>query len=482
MLIVESWLAALIPNQGIIYWLYAANFVLAIGFAVSEIFRSRTSQGSIAWIMALLILPFPMTLVYAVFGLKSFDDYAAVQTHSGRVLRKVRAARTKILDQPSTDDFPVLANVSQLPFLAGNEVELLIDGPATFKSIFEGISRAQQTLLVQFYVIHDDQLGREFAERLIERAKAGVRIHLLYDDVGSFFLPKAYKQRLRAAGIAIHGFNHRHRILRVLGPTRIQYRNHRKIVIADGREAWIGGLNVGDEYMGRSKVFGHWRDTHVHFKGPATLAAVLSFREDWQWAVGEELDNLPSSTDIAGDQSMLVMPTGPADALESCAIAFDDVIGQSQKRLWIVSPYFVPDLSMETALLAAQMRGVDVRILIPQKPDHRIVWLASIAYANRMAWHGIDMYRYPSGFLHQKIILVDDTIAGVGTVNFDNRSFRINFEITMWFTGDKMIRDVEKMLRRDFGDADKIDRFVPGSTGVVMRFLAQSARLLSPIL
>ena len=202
MLIVESWLAALIPNQGIIYWLYAANFVLAIGFAVSEIFRSRTSQGSIAWIMALLILPFPMTLVYAVFGLKSFDDYAAVQTHSGRVLRKVRAARTKILDQPSTDDFPVLANVSQLPFLAGNEVELLIDGPATFKSIFEGISRAQQTLLVQFYVIHDDQLGREFAERLIERAKAGVRIHLLYDDVGSFFLPKAYKQRLRAAGIA----------------------------------------------------------------------------------------------------------------------------------------------------------------------------------------------------------------------------------------------------------------------------------------
>ncbi len=482
MLTLESWLIQLIPYRGIVYWLFAANYVLAIGLAISEIFRSRTSQGSIAWIITLLILPFPMTFIYAVFGLKSFDDYAAVQTHSGRVLRKVRAARTKILDQPASDEFPVLANVSQLPFFSGNEVELLIDGEATFGSIFEGISRAKSVLLVQFYIIHDDQLGRDFADRLIERARAGVRVYLLYDDVGSFGLPRAYKQRLRDAGIRVHGFNHRHRILRVLGPTRIQYRNHRKIVIADGKQAWIGGLNVGDEYMGRSKVFGHWRDTHVRFKGPAVLAATLSFREDWQWATGEDLDDLPSSTEIAGDQSMLIMPTGPADELESCAIAFDDVIGQSQKRLWIVSPYFVPDLSMETALFAARMRGVDVRILIPQKPDHRIVWLAQHRLRQPHGAHGIDIYRYPSGFLHQKVILVDDKIAGVGTVNFDNRSFRINFEITMWFTGDKMIKDVDKMLRRDFADANKIDRVVPGSTGVIMRFLAQSARLLSPIL
>ena len=150
------------------------------------------------------------------------------------------------------------------------------------------------------------------------------------------------------------------------------------------------------------------------------------------------------------------MPTGPADELESCAIAFDDVIGQSKKRLWIVSPYFVPDVSMETALYAAAMRGVDVRVLIPEKPDHRLVWLASIAHAYRMINHGIDVYRYPGGFLHEKVILVDDRIAGVGTVNFDNRSFRINFEITMWFTHERMIDDVEKMLRRDFSDAKKM--------------------------
>src|SRR5262245_32511443 len=201
MLTIESWLVAMIPYRGIIYWLFAANYLLAIAFAISEIFRSRTSQGSIAWILSLLILPFPITFIYAVFGLKAFDDYTAVQTHSGRVLRRVRAAKTKILDQPSTEEFPVLANVSQLPFLGGNDVELLIDGEKTFASIFEGISRAEKVLLIQFYIIKDDGLGREFADRLIERAKAGVKVYLLYDDVGSFWLSRAYKQRLRDAGV-----------------------------------------------------------------------------------------------------------------------------------------------------------------------------------------------------------------------------------------------------------------------------------------
>jgi cardiolipin synthase len=481
-LLALEWVLSFVPERGIFYWLYVANFVIALGMVFSEILHSRTSQGSIAWILSLLILPFPMTVVYAIFGLKLFDDYAAVQTHSGRVLRKVRSAKTNILDQPATEEWPVLANVSQIPFLSGNDVELLIDGKATFDSIFEGISRAEKVLLVQFYIVKDDVLGKEFAKRLIERAKAGVKVYLLYDDVGSFWLSRRYKKRLRDAGIRIHGFNHRHRFLQFLGPTRIQYRNHRKIVVADGREAWIGGLNVGDEYMGRSKRFGPWRDTHVRIKGPAVLAAELSFREDWEWATGEALPAIRSSVEVEGDQSVLIMPTGPADKLESCAIAFDDVIGQSRERLWIVSPYFVPDTSMETALYAAAMRGVDVRVLIPEKADHRLVWLASIAHAYRMITHGIAVYRYPSGFLHEKVILVDDRIAGVGTVNFDNRSFRINFEITMWFTHERMLKDIEAMLVTDFGRAKKVTLKSTESRSILRRFVGEAARLFSPIL
>jgi cardiolipin synthase len=483
MLGLESWLLSFIPSPPIAFTLYWSNVIAAIYLAYSEIRRSRTSQGSIAWLLSLLLLPFPTTLIYLVFGLKLFDDYAALQQHSGRALRKARAGRMSILDQPTSAEWPVLANVSQLPFLVGNDVELLVDGKATFASIFDGISRAQSSLLVQFYIIRDDDIGREFADRLIERAKAGISVHLLYDDVGCFFLPRAYKRRLAEAGINIHGFNHRHRFLRFLGPTRLNYRNHRKVVVMDGKEAWVGGINVGDEYMGRSKRFGRWRDTHVRVAGPAALAAALAFREDWQWATGGVIEpDVPKPIPIVGDQSVLVMPTGPADQLEDCAIAFMDVIARAEERLWIVSPYFVPDIDMQIALYAAAMRGVDVRILVPEKPDHLLVWLASQAHAARMVAHGIQILRYPSGFLHSKAILVDHKIAGVGTVNFDNRSFRINFEITLWLTHPKALTDVEEMLSADFAMGRPLTSEDIAQIPRLRRFMAEASRLLSPVL
>ncbi len=483
MLAVEGFIADLFQDRLLFTALIILNYFVAAAFAYNEIVRSRTSQGSIAWLVSLALLPLPTTLFYLVFGLKIFDDYAEGQTHSGRVLRRVRNAKDQLLDQPTTDEWPVLVNASQLPFLTGNDAQLLIDGEATFKSIFDGIARAQKTILIQFYIIHDDEIGREFADRLIERANAGVKIYLLYDDVGCFWLPRAYKQRLRDAGIEANGFNHRHRFLRFFGPTRINYRNHRKVLVVDGKEAWVGGLNVGDEYMGRSKTFGHWRDTHVRIEGPAVLAAIISFREDWEWATGRQLSLPPAPPlEVRGKQSILVMPTGPADAVEACAIAFADVIAKAQKRLWIVSPYFVPDIDMQVALYAAAMRGVDVRILIPQVPDHKIVWLAGIAHTHRMVRNGVKIFRYQKGFLHQKVILVDHKIAGIGTVNFDNRSFRINFEITLWFTYRAMINKIEKMLIADFADGKEVTESQRKKQPFAMRFLSEAARLFSPIL
>jgi cardiolipin synthase len=479
----DGWLSQLIPDRPIFTAVLWLNYLVAAIFAISEVMRSRTSQGSIAWLLSLLLLPFPTTILYAIFGLKFFDDYVALQTHSGREMRRTRAGEVSILDQPTSAEWPVLSNVSQIPFLAGNDAELLIDGKAMFKSIFDGISRAQSSVLVQFYIIRNDNLGLEFAARLIERAQAGVAVHLLYDDVGCFWLPRAYKRRLREAGVKVAAFNQRHKLLRLLGPSRINYRNHRKMLVVDGKEAWTGGLNVGNEYMGLSPVFGRWRDTHVRVAGPAALAAALTFREDWEWATGEALTpDVPSPIPVAGPQPVLVMPTGPADMLEDCSIAFSEVIARAERRLWIVSPYFVPDVDMQTSLYAAAMRGVDVRVLVPQKPDHRLVWLASIAHANRMVNHGVKIYRYTEGFLHQKVILVDDKIAGVGTVNFDNRSFRINFEITLWFTHEKMIGEVGDMLEEDFAASHLLTAQERANQPLAMRFMSEAARLLSPVL
>lgn len=478
-----DWLGFIFENRFVVAAFFGTFYVLALICAVREIMYSRTSQGSIAWLICLVLVPFPAVILYFVFGWKLFDDYAAVQSHSGRASRIARAHELAVVDDAANEEWRVLSAVSQMPFVAGNAAELLIDGTATFASIFEGISRATHTVYAQFYIIRDDRLGKEFADRLIERAKAGVDVYLLYDDVGCFWTPRAYFRRLADAGVHIATFNGRHKMLRLFGPARLNYRNHRKLVLVDGEEAWIGGHNVGVEYLGEDKRFGPWRDTHVHISGTVVASCVLMFREDWEWATGHRLAApRAKAKDIEGDQTILVMPSGPADRIEECSIAFSEVIGRARKRLWLVSPYFVPDIDMQTALYAAALRGVDVRILIPEKPDHMLVWMASIAHAGHMLSHGIAVFRYPEGFLHEKVILMDDDIAGVGTVNFDNRSFAINFEVTLWFTGRKMIADVTKMLETDFAAATPFTAENRKMVAFWRRFIGEAARLFSPIL
>jgi cardiolipin synthase len=480
---IDDILRAIIADLHLVAAIMAAIYLLAFICAVREILNSRTSQGSIAWLLSLALLPFPTVFLYMIFGWKFFDDYATDRIKNGRADRPLRARDLALIDRETTDKWPVQAQVSELPFLHGNHVDLLIDGKATFDSIFEGIDAAEEYLFVQFYIVRDDDLGQQLAERLIAKARAGVQVRLLYDDVGSTGMPKRFRTQLRDAGVKVAGFNQRHKFLRVYGPTRINYRNHRKIVVADGKHAWVGGHNVGDEYLGKDPKYGHWRDTHVRVSGPAALGCALLFREDWEWATGERLSsNPPKELESPGDQSVLVMGSGPADKLEECAIAYVDMIGRARERLWIVSPYFVPDTDIRTVLFAARLRGVDVRIMLPDNPDHALVWLASMAHADAMVEHGISVYRYTDGFLHQKVVLMDDEIATVGSVNFDNRSFAINFEITLWFTDRKTIDAVEAMLLTDFKSCREVSSSELKTRPFHLYFLTQAARLLSPLL
>jgi cardiolipin synthase len=480
---IDDILRSIIADFSLLAAVTGLIYLLAGVCAVREIMISRTSQGSIAWLLSLALLPFPTAFLYVIFGWKAFDDYATDRIRNGRAARPLKAKDLALIDRETSHLWPVQVKVSEVPFLNGNEVEILVDGQATFDSIFAGIAKAQRYLLVQFYIVRDDALGKELAERLIERANAGVQVYLLYDDVGSTGMPKRYRKQLRDAGVKVAGFNQRHKFLRIYGPTRINYRNHRKIVVVDGEHAWVGGHNVGMEYLGADPKYGRWRDTHVRISGPATLSCALLFREDWEWATGEILPATPPETVATpGDQSVLVMGSGPADRLEECAIAFTDIIGRARERLWIVSPYFVPDTDIRTALFAAKLRGVDVRIMLPDRPDHIMVWLASIAHADNMVEHGVDVYRFADGFLHQKVVLMDDQIASIGSVNFDNRSFAINFEITLWFTDKATIDGVLAMLLADFKMCRQVDIDEVKGRRLHMRFVTQAARLLSPLL
>lgn len=470
-------------NLGILAAAATVLYAAAVVCAIREIMNSRTAQGSIAWLLSLFFLPLATVPLYLVFAWRSFEDYAKVRTRLGTRGRARRAEELRLTDAEGTAHWPVLTRIAGTPFLSGNVTDLLIDGAATFNSILDGISKAQHTILIQFFIVRDDEIGNQVADALIERAKAGVSVYFLYDDIGSKSLSWSYLERLTDAGITVSGFNERHKYLRMLGPMRLNYRNHRKVVVTDFQHTWVGGHNLADEYLGRSRRFGDWRDTHVKVSGPAAAAAAIGFSEDWQWANGSEIPlDAIKTIDQPGDESVLVMPTGPADDLENCAIAFVEAASRAKERLWIVTPYFVPGPEMQTALYAAAMRGVDVRVLLPEKVDHTLVWLASHSHADEMMARGIKVYRYQKGFLHQKVVLVDDKLTSIGTVNFDNRSFRINFELTLWFTHPRMIGKVTEMLERDFDNArqtgpDDLDR-----RSYAFRVAAQGARLLSPIL
>ena len=478
-----AWLGWFVENPLITAGIVVLSYVLAAICAVREVMYSRTAQGSIAWLISLALMPIPTVLIYFIFGWKLFDDYAAIQSHSGRASRITRAHEHSLVDEEAGAKWRALTAVSQMPFLESNAAHLLIDGKATFESIFAGIERAERVIYAQFYIIRDDRLGREFADRLIAKARAGVAVYLIYDDVGCFWLPRRYLERLTDAGVQVAPFNKRHKMLRLRGPARINYRNHRKLVLVDGKEAWIGGHNLGVEYLGEDRRYGPWRDTHVHLVGSSAVSCALMFREDWAWATGEWLSRpLEGAPAEAGNQSILVMPSGPADRIEECAIAFAEVIGRARKRLWLVSPYFVPDIDMRTALYAASLRGVDVRILIPERPDHMLVWLASMSHAGHMLSHDVQIYRYPEGFLHSKVLLMDDEIASVGTVNFDNRSFAINFEVTVWFVDKEMVAKIADMVEADFAASTPFTTEDRRAVPVWRRFVGEAARLLSPLL
>jgi cardiolipin synthase len=324
-------------------------------------------------------------------------------------------------------------------------------------------------------------LGRRLQRLLIEKAREGVRVYFLYDEVGSHKLPRSYIRALREAGVEAYDFHTRQ------GPRnrfQINFRNHRKVVVVDGRAGWIGGHNVGDEYLGRSEKFGRWRDTHLRIEGPAVLAAQLAFVEDWNWASGRlpEVSWTPHPAPDGSDASVLILPTGPADQFESAALMFTHAINTARERIWITSPYFVPDEGTMGALQLAALRGVEVRVLIPDEPDHLLVYLAAFTYFDEALGAGVEVFKYQEGFLHQKVVLIDDAAAAVGTANFDNRSFRLNFEITALVGDSTFVGEVEEMLEADFAASRPVGPEEFSSRPFWFRLAARVARLTSPVL
>jgi len=460
--------------------------LLGVLAAVHAVMNARTSQGATAWAIALVTLPFVALFLYAVFGRNRFQGYVTMRSRrDARIHHQVdalwaNAEQGSLIRQPATDAQRALVKLSEMPILNGNHSRLLIDGQETFDQLFADIAAARSYLLVQFFTVKADELGRRLKTALIRKAAEGVQIYFLYDEIGSYKLPDSYTRDLKQAGIQVTAF---HSTRGRTNHFQLNFRNHRKIVVVDGQVAYVGGHNVGDEYLSRHPKFGRWRDTHVRIEGPIVKAVQFTFLEDWHWATRSmpewDWQLTPSGTD---GEAMLLIASGPADRLETCGLMFVQAIHMARTRIWIASPYFVPDIQILSALKLAALRGVDVRILLPDKPDHRTVHLASFSFYAKTLPAGIRLYRYTAGFMHQKVFLVDDHCAAVGSANLDNRSFRLNFELTLLNFDPKTVQAVEAMLIEDFDHSRPVTLEEYSERGFFFRLAVQSARLLAPIL
>ncbi|MGA3171519.1 MAG: cardiolipin synthase [Chthoniobacteraceae bacterium] len=460
--------------------------VVAIATAFDALMHARTPQGAVAWCIGLVTFPFIALPMYWILGRTQFGAYL-------RAIEEARTENEKRIDAVHTAQEPyivafdaarnpleyALDRLTPRCFTRGNRAELLVDGEATFGAIFEAIGKAREYVLVQTFTIRDDDLGGRLKAALLDRAAHGVRVHLLYDAIGCHALPARYVEELRAGGCRAEPFGTGYLTHRY----QINFRNHRKIVVVDGRVAFVGGHNYGDEYLGKNPRLGYWRDTHIRIEGPAVLEVQAVSLEDWYW-VTRETPEMNWQPQAAADRGMPILPleTGPVRRMETCTIYFHQLIAEARSRLWIASPYFVPDEGIVNALQAAALRGVDVRIMLPLRPDHLVVWLASFSYLEQMDAAGVKVYRYEKGFLHEKVAVVDDGLAVVGTANFDNRSARLNFELSIIVSDPGFNRQVAEMLERDFASCRSVGAADYRSRPAYFRAASRLARLFAPVL
>jgi cardiolipin synthase len=461
------------------------------------------STSAVAWCLFIIFLPFFGALVFLLFGYQ----------HVNRPLRRKRRHKAHYrppiqLAQPAGEAEPALAFADReghartlqeglcrlaerfdgYPLTLGNRVDVYTDGQATYHAMFEAIQAARHHVHLETYIFEPDETGRKFLEAFTRKAREGVQVRLLYDAMGSHRLHARLLRALCAAGgkcsafLPVNPFRRR---------IQINLRNHRKILVVDGQVGFVGGLNIGDEHLGKVRRYGYWRDTHVRLHGPAVRYLQRVFAEDWDFASGEHLDDGPDEGPDAsyfqpgteqGDVPVQVIESGPDRELKTIREIYFAAILSARQRLWIASPYFVPDAGLRDALRLAGYLGVDVRFLGQLYPDQWIPQLAARYYWEEMLAAGVKVYQYAKGMMHSKVILVDGRWASVGTANLDNRSMHLNFEVNCLFYSPKVVAELEAAFLNDLTDAIRLEPSVYARRPFAGRLLENACRLLSPVL
>lgn len=439
-------------------WFSIVFLITAIPVAFMIVLEKRSPYKTVAWILALILLPVFGMLFYLVFG----QTYRKRKMFSRRGLQGLREWRRITSRQLRSFDpaqkntelkeyqhlIRLLLNNSNALLTSGNQLEILKDGQQTFTSLFKAIEAAQHHIHLEYYIFDNDKTGNQLKQLLLRKRAEGVEVRIIVDDVGSWSLSKRFFRELREKGIEIYPF------MEVRFPrltSKVNYRNHRKITIVDGKTGFIGGMNIADRYINGDPKLGHWRDTHLKITGDAAASLQVIFAADWYFVSHKELKGrtyFPRFTEDSGIP-VQIGAGGPDYDWEGIAQAFFSAITNARKRVFVVTPYLMPPPALLEALKTAALSKVDVRIIIPEKSDSRVSKWCSFAYVEELLEAGVQMYFYQNGFIHSKYMLVDDGFSTIGTSNFDFRSFETNFEANAFIYNRSFSKELEQHFLED---------------------------------
>ena len=454
-----------------------------IGISVVIISENRNPVKSLAWVTVLFLLPAVGLILYLFFG-RNIRNTRKISRRFRRRLARSKAPFTSDFDTlglspDSLQQISLGANLSDAPLYAINNIEVFTNCADKFARFKQDLRAAQQYINIQYYIIEDDQIGNAIGDILIDRVKAGVVVRVIYDHVGSFNFRNKLFKRLAAAGVQIHPF------FEVTFPqfgTRINWRNHRKICVIDGRIGYIGGMNIADRYISGGK-FATWRDTHLRLEGPAVAALQYSFAVDWHFMGKGQIAEAAGCQPIDRPKMYAqLLTSGPSSQWPNIAFMFHQAIASARKRVYIQTPYFLPTDALLKALITAALAHVDVRVMIPAKSDSRLLDFASASYVSECLRAGVKFFFYTGGMLHSKCIIIDDEFTSVGSTNFDFRSFEHNFEANLFIYSQQFNEQMRAIFRADMEQSHRVILSKWRKRSIKRRAIESVVRLLSPIL
>lgn len=479
--------------------LFDVGIIINIFVGLFVVFYERKNPSTIwAWLMVLVFLPAVGWIFYMIFGfegrkhikfsLKGIKDEEMLSDFMKKnpdIFHKQfdLIKKKNILPIPNTE---YLNNVVTMNMRSGasayhtnNLVTLYNEGTSKFEALLDDIEKAEKFIHMQYYIVRDDELGRKIIDALAKKAKEGVEVKFLYDGIGNVFNSKDFNRPLKEAGGEVQLF---------LPPRwiRINYRNHRKLAIIDGTKGYIGGFNIGNEYIGKKPRFGFWRDSHIRVVGDAVHDMELRFQMDWNFTKGSYINPEDKYFPVVPPQKknvdMQILSSGPDTRWNNIQYGYFKMITEADKNIYIATPYFVPDDSLLEALKTAALSGVDVRIIIPAKPDHLFVYWSSLSYLGELLDAGVRCFEYTKGFIHSKVISMDGIISSVGTANMDIRSFKLNFEVNAFIYNKEFTEQIDKQFNIDFEDCREITKESYEKRSNFTKVREAFARLISPLL